>query len=77
MFRLKILFKVTVLTYELLIIFSLDVFISHCWDNKEHVTIIKKFLEDKGFLCWIDDKQMHGGMELLAEISEAIRESKV
>ena len=62
---------------NLFYIFSLDAFLSHCWSNKEHVTKVKEFLENRGFKCWIDDRQLHGGMELFHELAKAIRESKV
>ena len=54
-----------------------EVFITYQWDLQDTVKLLKNKLEESGFQCWMDIRQMGGGDSMFAEIDAGIRASKV
>ncbi|HMB06386.1 MAG TPA: TIR domain-containing protein [Isosphaeraceae bacterium] len=56
---------------------SRDVFISHASRDAADADTIRAFLEGRGINCWIAPRDVRGGMDFAAEITQAIRRSRV
>ncbi|CAF2614744.1 unnamed protein product [Rotaria sp. Silwood2] len=55
----------------------LPVFLSYQWGTQVAVTILKGHLEEAGYACWMDTRQMGGGDKRFAKIDAGIRGAKV
>lgn len=54
-----------------------DVFISYSSKDKEIVNEIKKMMEDNSISYWLDTEKVHIGGEFMADIVDAIENSKI
>jgi ubiquinone/menaquinone biosynthesis C-methylase UbiE len=54
-----------------------DVFISYAARDAADADTIRAFLEGRGINCWIAPRDVRGGMDYAAEITQAIRRSRV
>ncbi|XP_078663411.1 uncharacterized protein LOC144906726 isoform X1 [Branchiostoma floridae x Branchiostoma belcheri] len=53
------------------------VFLSYQWDHQDRVLLLHDRLQERGYSCWMDIKQMGGGDSLYQMMDKGIREAKV
>ncbi|XP_019636297.1 PREDICTED: uncharacterized protein LOC109478932 [Branchiostoma belcheri] len=53
------------------------VFLSYQWDHQDRVLLLHDRLQERGYGCWMDIKQMGGGDSLYQMMDKGIREAKV
>ncbi|XP_078583899.1 uncharacterized protein LOC144866412 [Branchiostoma floridae x Branchiostoma japonicum] len=53
------------------------VFLSYQWDHQDQVLLLHDRLQERGYGCWMDIKQMGGGDSLYQMMDKGIREAKV
>ncbi|XP_078583869.1 uncharacterized protein LOC144866383 [Branchiostoma floridae x Branchiostoma japonicum] len=53
------------------------VFLSYQWDHQGKVLLLHRRLQERGYGCWMDIKQMGGGNSLYQMMDKGIREAKV
>jgi TIR domain len=53
------------------------IFLSYQWAHQSQVKLLKHYLRQAGYSCWMDVGQMGGGDKLFAKIDKGIRAAKV
>ncbi|XP_035665275.1 uncharacterized protein LOC118408573 [Branchiostoma floridae] len=53
------------------------VFLSYQWDHQDKVLLLHDRLQERGYSCWMDIKQMGGGDSLYEMMDKGIRGAKV